>query len=167
MRVAASDSDNVSVRPRGLPWCYTHPISSRWQGLYCAAILVTVCGCFGHSLLGPDVGFMVFQPAEPRPAVAGLLGAVPAFGTGHFYAGDRRTGFLLLAGETLGVYMFLVDAFDDEVGSEIGLLGWSGAGLFFGSWFYDICHAPVVARRQGRESSAYLTPRGAGLVMRF
>ncbi len=142
------------------------PVSSRRRIALATVLAFAVGGC--AFITGPiPLAFAVVHPAEPEPVLAGFLGAFPGFGAGHFYAGDRRTGFLLFSGEFLGLYMYLEDAFDDEVGSEIGPSGSVGLGMFFGLWLYDICHAPVAARRTCLRSQGYLTPQGGGLVMRF
>jgi len=142
------------------------PVSSGRRIALATVLAFAVGGC-GFIAGSAPLAFAVAPPTEPDPALAGFLGAVPGFGTGHFYAGDRRTGALLFSGQFLGLYLYLEDAFDDEAGSEIGVSGTVGLSMFFGMWLYDMCHAPIAARRTNMRSRAYLSPEGGGLVMRF
>lgn len=98
--------------------------------------------------------------ASPRsPTAAFVIALVPGavlHGAGHLYAGDTRMGEWLALTEAAGyAAMFTSHARGADVGDRAITYG-LGAGLFFGSWLYDILAAPgaVRARNAMREAQA-------------
>ncbi len=97
------------------------------------------------------------------PAAALAIAIVPGaivHGAGHLYAGDVRTARWLALSEAAGyAAMFTshargADRGDDTHGGAI-VYG-VGAGLFFGSWLYDILAAPTAVRARCAPATAAL-----------
>jgi len=95
-----------------------------------------------------------------NPNLALAYAVIPGFivhGAGHFYAGRRTTGIVLLASELVGCTFFTVGALDQAVSqlegahSSDGVSGEGlvviGAILFVGSWTYDIIGAPLAVQK--------------------
>lgn len=96
------------------------------------------------------------------PQVALLYAAVPGFflhGAGHFYAGKKTAGWVLVGGEilslsimTCAVGLGLGESTNGSTSStsadEVAILG---GILFVGTWAYDIIGAPLAVQRQNRE----------------
>ena len=97
------------------------------------------------------------------PQVALLYAAGPGFfvhGAGHFYAGERTAGWILVGGEILSLcvmtYAVGLGLGESTNGSpsspsadEVTIFG---GLLFVGTWVYDIIGAPLAVQRQNRES---------------
>jgi hypothetical protein len=111
------------------------------------------------------------------PYKAILYALVPGFafhGSGHIYAGEKKTGRILLATGAVG-FLLMVMAMGDPAydlddttsngdrenddGSRDWLAG-TGAFLFLGSWIYDMVGAPLAVKRQNRK---LLTSENASL----
>ncbi len=109
--------------------------------------------------------------AEDRsPTTAFLLSAGPGLvvhGLGHYYAGDRRTGGILLMSEIFGLALMNLNhpgssvgrriTDRDEVGLRSGNLDAVGRVLFFGSWLYDLAKSgdAVRARNRRRQTQGF------------
>ncbi len=111
------------------------------------------------------------------PNVALFRAAVPGFfvhGAGHFYAGRRTTGIVLLACELVGCTFFTVGALDQAVSqlegahSSDGVSGEGliviGAILFVGSWTYDMIGAPLAVRKY---NAALIEKKPVGMELRM
>jgi hypothetical protein len=103
------------------------------------------------------------EAKSPRRAI--LYALVPGFvvhGSGHIYAGEKKTARILLATEMVGfVLMFMAMGdpgydLDDTTSNgdrenDDGTRDWlagTGAFLFLGSWIYDVVGAPFACKRQ-------------------
>lgn len=115
------------------------------------------------------------------PYRAILYAAVPGFflhGSGHIYAGKKKTARVLLATEMVGfVLMFMAMGdpgydLDDTTSNgdrenDDGTRDWlagTGAFLFLGSWIYDMVGAPLAVKRQNER---ILRERKAALEFDF
>ena len=97
---------------------------------------------------------------DPNKAL--LYAIFPGFfvhGTGHFYAGKTKTGFLLLGIELLS-FAILVEAAsldwaEAETGAkqpiDPGVPFAIGTALFLGSWLYDLFRSPVEVKKRNGE----------------
>ena len=116
-----------------------------------------------------------------------MLGLIPGFGAGHFYAGDPETGKKLLVIELVGASMLGISVIhaigeilleiltfggydsggNDETLEKIAI---AGAVVMGGCILYDALHAPAAAvrrNRQVRNISAAATPFGASVSIHF
>ena len=77
-------------------------------------------------------------------AIALIPGAV-VHGAGHFYIGDKKTGWTLAKLEIISIGLFGIftyTALSEGGRGDIAVLSLiSSAGLFLGTWFYDIIGA--------------------------
>jgi hypothetical protein len=96
-----------------------------------------------------------------NPNVAFFYAFVPGFfvhGAGHFYAGEKKTGWILVAGEvvSLGVLTFsaLVGLGESMDGSpttiDIDALALAGTIIFIGTWVYDLIGAPLAVKTKNQ-----------------
>ena len=88
-----------------------------------------------------------------------LVPGLVVHGAGHFYAGDKTAGWVLVGGEVLSLcliayasrvrsdYKPLASDLDDETET----IGYFGLGLFVGTWIYDVIGAPIAVQRENRE----------------
>lgn len=111
------------------------------------------------------------------PNLALTYAVIPGFivhGAGHFYAGRRTTGIVLLACEVVGCTFFTVGALDQAVShledahpsdgaSGEGLIV-IGTILFVGSWTYDMIGAPLAVQKYNQ---ALLDKEAVGLKFRL
>ena len=119
--------------------------------------------CVELARASPAAEAAVHEP-DPSPATAFLIALVPGavlHGAGHLYAGDLDTAKWLALSEAAGyAAMFTSHARGDDKGdgsSGGAVLYGVGAGLFFGSWLYDVLEAPGAAhtrREATRQVSA-------------
>ncbi len=91
-----------------------------------------------------------------NPYMAIFYSFVPGIivhGSGHFYAGDARTGTRLLGAEAAGGLLIVGGFFLGLAGVQTtaGFAVLSGAVLFVGSWVYDVVRSPLVVQKQNRE----------------
>jgi hypothetical protein len=94
------------------------------------------------------------------PNTALYYALVPGFfvhGAGHFYAGKSRTALALFGVEMLGLgFLYLgglaglPDGSTDNFTRQAVFLS-IAAGLFLGSWYYDVMNAPQAAREHNKE----------------
>jgi TM2 domain-containing membrane protein YozV len=112
-----------------------------------------------------------------NPNLALAYAVIPGFivhGAGHFYAGRRTTGIVLLACEVVGCTFFTVGALDQAVShledahpsdgaSGEGLIV-IGTILFVGSWTYDMIGAPLAVQKYNQ---ALLDKEAVGLKFRL
>jgi len=92
------------------------------------------------------------------PNKAFIYALVPGFivhGTGHFYAGETTTGWILVAGEVLSLPL-LAYAIGVGIGestnestssSDAEIVGIFAGTLFMGTWIYDVIGAPLAVRK--------------------
>jgi hypothetical protein len=96
------------------------------------------------------------------PGKALLYALVPGLvvhGAGHFYAGDKTAGWVLVGGEILGLCLiaYAVGVRTDykpqgsSLNDEAETIGVFGVGLFVGTWIYDVIGAPLAVQRENRE----------------
>jgi hypothetical protein len=101
---------------------------------------------------------------DPKMAVFyAIIPGLVVHGAGHFYAGEKTTGWILVAGETLSLAMLTycigvgigqsTDGATSNGSSE--LVGIVGATLFMGTWIYDIIGAPLSVIKENREPSKH------------
>lgn len=96
------------------------------------------------------------------PNMALVYAAVPGFivhGAGHFYAGNEKTGFVLLGIEFVGILLGgigtlrefgeAMGAAEESPSPDLYLLG--AAILFFGTWTYDLIQAPSEVRKYNEQ----------------
>lgn len=97
-----------------------------------------------------------------NPNKAIFYAVVPGFfvhGAGHFYAGEKTTGWMLVAGEvlSLGMMTYAVGAgFAASMGgappsNDDDMIGIAGAILFISTWVYDIAGSPVAVQKRNRK----------------
>lgn len=105
--------------------------------------------------------------ARPRsPSAAFGLSLVPGallHGSGHYYAGERRTAGILFLTEVFGVALMNMNHpradVDQLIGNreresqDDGDLQALGRVLFFGSWLYDVAASPDAVRRHNRRQA--------------
>jgi hypothetical protein len=88
-----------------------------------------------------------------------LLPGLVVHGAGHFYAGDKTAGWALVGGEVLGLCLIAYAAgarsdykpLSSDLDDEAETIGYFGAGLFVGTWIYDVIGAPLAVQRENRE----------------
>ena len=138
--------------------------------------------------IGPTFTEQTKSAEVKSPCRAILYAAGPGFfvhGSGHIYAGKKKTARVLLATEMVGfllMFMAMGDPgydLDDTTSNgdrenDDGTRDWlagTGAFLFLGSWIYDMVGAPLAVKRQNerilRERNATLEfdfERGGELV---
>jgi hypothetical protein len=96
------------------------------------------------------------------PRMAALYAIMPGMlvhGSGHFYAGEKTTGWVLVAGEILSLAMLTysigvgigksTDGATSNGSSEV--VGVVGVALFMGTWIYDVIGAPLAVEKQNRK----------------
>jgi len=97
-----------------------------------------------------------------NPNMAIFYAVVPGFlvhGAGHFYAGEKTTGWMLVAGEglSLGMMTYAVGAgFAEAMGgsdssNDDDMIGIAGAILFISNWVYDLAGSPVAVQKRNRK----------------
>jgi len=97
-----------------------------------------------------------------NPNMAIFYAVVPGFlvhGAGHFYAGEKTTGWMLVAGEvlSLGMMTYAVGAgFAEAMGgsdssNDDDMIGIAGAILFISTWVYDLAGSPVAVQKRNRK----------------
>jgi len=108
---------------------------------------------------------------DPKMAVFyAIIPGIVVHGSGHFYAGKTKTGFLLLGAEAAGgLLMFTAlgfairgPAYEHQL--ETDLLAWTGAMLFGGSWIYDVIGSPIAVKK---ENQKLLGRKSANLKFEF
>jgi hypothetical protein len=96
-----------------------------------------------------------------NPNVAFFYAAVPGFfvhGAGHFYADEKKTGWILVAGEvvSLGFLTFsaLVGLGESMNGApsttDTDVLAITGSIIFIGTWIYDLIGAPLAVKKNNQ-----------------
>ncbi|NIN00019.1 MAG: hypothetical protein GTO24_18685 [candidate division Zixibacteria bacterium] len=95
-----------------------------------------------------------------NPNVAFFYAFVPGFfvhGAGHFYAREKKTGWILVAGEivSLGVLTFsglvgFAEAMGGEASTSPDMLALTGTIIFIGTWVYDLIGAPIAVKRNNQ-----------------
>ncbi|MBD3218787.1 MAG: hypothetical protein GF310_10950 [candidate division Zixibacteria bacterium] len=115
-------------------------------------------------------------PEYKSESTANLLAIIPGFlihGSGHFYAGDFMTGFILLGLEIPSLYMIgswfgyqLMENRDEDESGYRSALGVAGAALFLGGWIYDFVHADAAVRDYNDKirSQIYFRSNQAGRI---
>jgi hypothetical protein len=102
----------------------------------------------------------IMKLKDPNKAL--LYAIIPGFiahGAGHFYAGEKTTGWILVAGEALSLslltYSIGVGIGESTNGStsngEAEIVGIFAGTLFLGSWIYDLIGAPKAVQRNNQE----------------
>lgn len=96
-----------------------------------------------------------------EPSMALFYAVIPGIiihGSGHFYAGETTTGWILVGGEVLSLCL-LTYAVGVGIGeSTNGSTSNGGAeivsifagGLFVGSWIYDVIKSPLIVEKENR-----------------
>jgi hypothetical protein len=95
-----------------------------------------------------------------NPNVAFFYASVPGFfvhGAGHFYADEKKTGWILVAGEavSLGVLIFsglvgFAEAMGGEASTSPDMLALTGTIIFIGTWIYDLIGAPLAVKKNNQ-----------------
>jgi len=93
---------------------------------------------------------------DPNKAIFyAFIPGIIVHGAGHFYAGERTTGFLLLGSELVGATLILGGtstgwgrSSPTREGFTVALIGGT---LFFGSWIYDIVKSPLAVQKQNQK----------------
>lgn len=95
-----------------------------------------------------------------NPNVAFFYAFGPGFfvhGAGHFYADEKKTGWILVAGEivSLGVLTFSgLVGFAESMGGAPPTgsekLALTGSIIFVGTWVYDLIGAPIAVKRKNQ-----------------
>jgi len=88
-----------------------------------------------------------------------LVPGLVVHGVGHFYAGDKTAGWVLVGGEVLGLCLIAYAAgarsdykpLSSDLDDEAETIGYFGLGLFVGTWIYDVIGAPLAVQRENRE----------------
>ena len=88
-----------------------------------------------------------------------LVPGLVVHGVGHFYAGDKTAGWVLVGGEVLGLCLIAYAAgarsdykpLASDLDDEAETIGVFGVGLFVGTWIYDVIGAPLAVQRENRE----------------
>lgn len=95
-----------------------------------------------------------------NPNVAFFYAFVPGFfvhGAGHFYADEKKTGWILVAGEVVSLGVLTFSGFvgfaesmsgSPPTGSE--MLALTGSIVFIGTWVYDLIGAPIAVKRNNQ-----------------
>ena len=106
-----------------------------------------------------------------NPAIAFMCAAVPGFifrGAGHMYAGHKRTGYWLLAINTVALIELsavvsngvgCIEGCPDRVESQIETLGIIGLTVFLGTWAYDLIGAPYKCHRDNERKKGAIAVR--------
>jgi hypothetical protein len=105
---------------------------------------------------------------DPNAALTyALFPGVIAHGAGHIYAGEVRTGLVLLGSELGGLALYAWGAATGvergQPSSEGVIAMATGGALFFGSWAYDLVFAPLGVRKKNEQ---LLRARNARLKLR-
>ena len=96
------------------------------------------------------------------PKMAVFYAIVPGIvvhGSGHFYAGEKTAGWVLVGGEIVGIGMVtysIMSGFGEAAGGadpdmDDEIAGFVGLTLFVGTWIYDVIGAPLALEKQNRE----------------
>jgi hypothetical protein len=95
-----------------------------------------------------------------NPNIAFFYAFIPGFfvhGAGHFYAGEKKTGWILVAGEvvSLGVLTFsglvgFAQAMGGESSISSDMLALTGSVIFIGTWVYDLIGAPIAVKKNNQ-----------------
>ena len=96
---------------------------------------------------------------DPRMAVLyAIMPGMLVHGSGHFYAGEKTTGWVLVAGEVLSLAMLTysigvgigksTDGATSNGSSEV--VGVVGVALLMGTWIYDVIGAPLAVEKQNQ-----------------
>jgi hypothetical protein len=87
-----------------------------------------------------------------------IIPDIMVHGSGHFYAGKTKTGFLLLGTEVAGtglVFLAGLAGFAEAEGGESyidpELWGFAGLLLFVGSWVYDVVMSPIAVKKDNQK----------------
>jgi len=88
-----------------------------------------------------------------------LVPGLVVHGAGHFYAGDKTAGWVLVGGEVFGLCLIAYAAgarsdykpLASDLDDEAETIGVFGVGLFVGTWIYDVIGAPLAVRRENRK----------------
>lgn len=96
---------------------------------------------------------------DPNKAILyAFIPGIIVHGSGHFYVGKTKTGFLLLGAEVAGACIVVVSglagfaaAESGEHSTEAELGAFGGLMLFVGSWAYDVLMSPIVVKKQNKE----------------
>ena len=100
------------------------------------------------------------RPKDPNTAILyAVVPGVVVHGAGHFYAGEKTTGWILLGGEIVSIAMVtysIASGFAEAMGASDAdlddeILGVVGVGLFMGTWIYDIIGAPLAVEKENRK----------------
>ncbi len=127
---------------------YSSSIASQNQGAFQNQVLLASNG-ISYSRNG-------YYPEYKSESTATMLAIIPGFlihGSGHFYAGDFMTGFILLGLEIPSLYMIgswfgyqLMENRDEDESGYRAALGVAGVAIFLGGWIYDFVHADAAVR---------------------
>ena len=91
-------------------------------------------------------------------------------GAGHFYAGENKIGWRLVAGEAVSLVMmtyavgvgFAEAMGGSDRGNDDDLIGIAGAILFISTWVYDLAGSPVAVQKRNRK---ILEKKGKGVEL--
>jgi hypothetical protein len=158
----------LTVALTGGLWVHSYATSNDAQTYVCTSGSVDAAwgGPSGFVLVQHQEDSIRVDEADSRrlkdPEVALLYAAVPGLflhGAGHFYAGDKTAGWVLVGGEILSLSIMacavglgLGESTNGSTSStsadEVAILG---GILFVGTWAYDIIGAPLAVQRRNRE----------------
>jgi hypothetical protein len=102
-----------------------------------------------------------------------VIPGVIVHGAGHFYAGKKKTGAVLLVTGVAGAALATVSGFGQGLSHMDGgnsapdfgyFLMAAGFGLFLGSWVYDMVGAPLAVQKYNK---ALLDKKAVGLKFRL
>ncbi len=105
------------------------------------------------------------------PALAFVCAALPGAivrGAGHMYAGHKKTGYLLLAINTVALIELsfvvasgvgCIEGCPDRVEEKINALGAIGLSVFLGTWAYDLIGAPYKCHRDNEKKKRAIAVR--------
>ncbi len=110
---------------------------------------------------------------DPKKAIFyAFIPGIVVHGSGHFYAGAKTTGWILVAGEIISLplltYAIGVGIGESTNGStsngDAEIVGIFAGTLFIGTWIYDLIGAPLAAQRQNQK---LLGKKNMGLNFEF